>query len=82
MFGLTHSDDDSMKALGLILEAWDEGTESGLPPEMMAYAALFTALTDLVSLFGEDAVARMADGLVGRVQSGEFTLGRRKQKLA
>lgn len=82
MLGLNHSDDDSLKALGIILEAWDEGAESGVAPEIMAYAALFTALTDLVSLFGEDAVAKMADGLVGRVQQGEFTLGRRKHKLA
>ena len=35
-----------------------------------------------MSLFGEDAVAKMADGLVARVQQGEFTLGARKQKLA
>jgi hypothetical protein len=82
MLGLNHSDDDSLKALGLILDAWDEGTESGVAPEMMAYAALFTALTDLVSLYGEDAVAKMADGLVARVQQGEFTLAQRKQKLA
>lgn len=82
MLGLSGSDDDSLRALGLILEAWDEGAESGVAPEKMAYAALFTALTDLVSLFGEDAVAKMADGLVARVQQGEFTLGARKQKLA
>lgn len=82
MLGLNQTDDDSLKALGLILDAWDEGTESGVAPEMMAYAALFTALTDLVSLFGEDAVAKMADGLVSRVQQGEFTLGRQKHHLA
>ena len=31
-------DDSSFKALNLILAAWDEGTECGVPPEQMAYA--------------------------------------------
>ncbi len=65
---------DSFKALSLILEAWDEGTDQGIAPELMAYAALFTALTDLVSAFGEDAVANLARGLDARVRQGEFTI--------
>jgi hypothetical protein len=65
---------DSYKALRLILEAWDEGAEQGIAPELMAYAALFTALTDLVSAFGEDAVAQLASGLDARVRQGEFTM--------
>jgi hypothetical protein len=73
---LTESDDHSFKALGLILAAWDEGTECGVAPEQMAYAALFAALTDLVSIFGEDAVVELARGLERRLQQGEFTLGR------
>ena len=52
-FELGDSDDESIRALSLILAAWDEGTETGVAPELMAYAALFTALTDLVALFGE-----------------------------
>ena len=52
------SGNDSFKALSLILEAWDEGTDQGIAPELMAYAALFTALTDLVAAFGEDAEER------------------------
>ena len=57
-FGQPESDDARMKALNFILEAWEEGTESGIAPEMMAYAALYTALTDLVASFGEDSVYR------------------------
>lgn len=72
-------DDDSFTALNLMLAAWDEGSEMGVPPQMMAYAALFTALTDLVALYGEDAVAMLARGLEGRVEKGEFSLGRRVQ---
>ncbi len=73
---LAESDDHSFKALGLILAAWDEGTDLGVAPEQMAYAALFAALTDLVSLYGEDAVIDLARGLEKRLQQGEFTLGR------
>jgi hypothetical protein len=68
--------DPSFIALSLILEAWDEGTESGIPTEQMAYAALFTALTDLVAQFGEEAVVRLTRGLEQRINSGEFTLKR------
>jgi hypothetical protein len=48
-------------------------------PELIAYAALFTALSDLVAGFGEEAVANLARGLERRVLVGEFTLGRRVQ---
>lgn len=76
--GFVESGDDSLKALGYILEAWEEGTASGVAPELMAYAALYTALTDLVAAFGETEVARLADGLGARVMSGEFTLARNR----
>ncbi len=77
--GLAESDDNSLKALNFILEAWEEGTESGIPPEMMAYAALYTALTDLVANFGEDHVIRMVEGLKPRIERGEFTVYRATQ---
>lgn len=73
------ADDSTLRALSLILDAWDEGTEAGVPTEQMAYAALFTALTDLVSQFGEDAVVRLARGLEDRINVGEFTLHRTRQ---
>lgn len=71
---LATNDDDTLKALGLILEAWEEGAENGVAPELMAYAALYAALTDLVASFGEQTVAEMALGLAKRVNAGEFTL--------
>ncbi len=76
---LEANESESFRALNLILEAWDEGTETGVAPELMAYAAIFTALTDLVSIYGEDAVITLARGLVRRVESGEFSLGRTVQ---
>jgi hypothetical protein len=78
-FDCNSSEDLSFRALSLILAAWDEGTESGVAPEQMAYAALFTALTDLVSLYGEDAVKKLAGGLERRIDMGEFTLDRNVQ---
>ena len=41
------SADDSLKALNFILEAWEEGTESGIPPELMPLRLSYTALTDM-----------------------------------
>jgi hypothetical protein len=76
---LAASNDESLRAFGLILDAWEEGTDSGVPAEMMAYAALYTALTDLVAAFGEDAVAALTDGLAPRVRRGEFTVAGRRQ---
>ncbi len=66
--------DDSLKALGFILDAWEEGTDSGVAPELLAYAAIYAALTDLVAVFGEESVAKLANGLARRVREGEFTL--------
>ena len=74
--GLADSDDDSLRALHLILQAWEDGAASGLAPEQMAYAALFTALSDLVAAYGEDAVALLATNLGPRIKSGEFSLAR------
>ena len=76
---LAKSSDASLVALGIILDAWDEGADAGVAPELMAYAALFTALTDLVGAFGEDAVGSLLIGLVGRVAKGEFTVARTMQ---
>ena len=77
--GLQDSTDDSLKALQFILEAWEEGTESGIPPEMMAYAALYTALTDLVGSYGENHVSKLVEGLRTRILDGEFTVASRTQ---
>jgi hypothetical protein len=76
---LAEGDDARMKALNYILEAWEEGTGSGIAPELMAYAALYTALTDLVASFGEDSVVMLVNGLAPRGQKGEFTVVRSRQ---
>ena len=72
--GLLGKDDDSLVALGLMLSIWEEGEEAGIAAELMSYAALYTALTDLVTVVGEDAVSDLMQRLSDRVRSGEFTL--------
>ena len=48
----------------------------GIEPEMLANASFFAALSDLVATYGEDAVAKMTEGLSRRIHNGEFTLYR------
>ena len=66
-------------ALRYSLDAWEEALHDGIEPEMLANAALFAALADLISLYGEDAVAKMTGGLSRRIHHGEFTLKRTPQ---
>lgn len=61
-------------ALELLLDAWDEALAEGVEPEMLATTAIFAALTDMVDLYGEEAVAKMAAGLPERIRAGEFSL--------
>jgi len=70
------ADERKQAALRYIMEAWDEAVFDGIEPELLANAAFFAAISDLVSNYGEDAVARMTDGLARRIQNGEFTLYR------
>jgi hypothetical protein len=77
--GLADSEDESLRALDFMMAAWEEGTDSGLQPDMLAYAAIYTALTDLVAGYGEDHVVRLVEGLKPRVLKGEFTIYRNKQ---
>ncbi len=66
-------------ALRYILDAWEEALHDGIEPEMLANAALFAALADLIGVYGEDAVAKMTSGLSRRIHHGEFTLRRTSQ---
>ena len=67
-------DAQKARALELLLDAWDTGLAEGIEPEVLATAAIFAALTDMVDLHGEDAVATMAEELPQRIREGEFTL--------
>lgn len=64
---------NSIAALEFILEAWESGVEEGHDPDMLANAALFTALSGLVATYGEAAVVDLVRGLPRRITSGEFS---------
>ena len=63
-------------ALAYLTEAWDEAIAEGIEPDILAHAALFAALSDLIDTYGEDAVADLAVSLPDRIRRGEFTLQR------
>ena len=65
-------------ALRYILDSW-EALHDGIEQEMLANAALFAALADLIGVYGEDAVEKMTNGLSRRIHHGEFTLRRVSQ---
>jgi hypothetical protein len=68
--------EDSLRALEFILKAWEGGTDDDIAPELIAYAAMFTALIELVVAFGEEHVASLAETLARRIRNGEFTVPR------
>ncbi|MEM8797226.1 MAG: hypothetical protein AAGE61_16810 [Pseudomonadota bacterium] len=66
-------------ALDLIIDTWYAGLDQGIDSEILAHAALFAALSDLVEIYGEDAVANLAARLPQRIHDGEFTVYRNIQ---
>jgi hypothetical protein len=63
-------------ALTYLTEAWEEALAEGVDSEILAHAALFAALSDLISTYGEEAVAGLAERLPERIRAGEFTVER------
>lgn len=66
-------------AAEIVSRAWAQAEEKGLEPEILSSAALFSAVTTLVEIYGEQAVAALTDGLADRIKSGEFSLGGLRQ---
>ncbi len=64
-------------ALAYIGEAWDQAMDDGIDPEIVAHAALFTAMCDLIATYGEEAVAELAETLPERIRNLEFTVTER-----
>ena len=61
-------------ALSYVTEAFAEAELDGLDADCMAQAALFAAFTELVTTYGEDAVAEYAATLADKIRSGAFTM--------
>lgn len=66
-------------ALSYLNEAWAEARHEGVDGDCLAQASLFAAFAELVSTYGEDAVAKFVEGLPGRVRNGEFSIMMAKQ---
>ena len=66
-------------ALGYLNEAWAEARHDGIDGDCLAQASMFAALAELVTTYGEDAVAKFAEGLPSRVRNGEFSVTLAKQ---
>ena len=66
-------------ALTYLNEAWAEARHDGVDGDCLAQASLFAALAELVGTYGEDAVAKFAEGLPTRVRNGEFSIALAKQ---
>jgi hypothetical protein len=66
-------------ALSYLSEAWAEARHEGVDGDCLAQASLFTALAELVSTYGEEAVGKFVEGLSARVRNGEFSLALAKQ---
>lgn len=62
------------EALDHLTDAWHDALAAGVEPDIIAHAALFAALADLVTAYGEVEVAQFAAGLAERIGSGEFTV--------
>jgi hypothetical protein len=64
-------------ALAYLSEAWDGAIAEGVDSEILAHAALFTALCDLIATYGEEPVAELARTLPKRIRELEFTVDER-----
>jgi hypothetical protein len=75
-FGCGSEPDREQKqvALHLVLEAWIEARQHGVDGDCMAQICLFTAFSELVSTYGEDAAAHYAARLPERIANGEFSI--------
>jgi hypothetical protein len=61
-------------ALGYLQEAWTEANHEGIEGDCLAQTALFLALAELTSTYGEEAAARYSESLAPRIRNGEFSV--------
>jgi hypothetical protein len=61
-------------ALGYLQGAWAEAQHEGIDGDCLAQTALFLALAELISTYGEEATARYAEKFARRILNGEFSI--------
>lgn len=76
---IEHDREERQLALEYLAEAWNEAEDDGVESSALAHASLFAALTTLVDVYGEEAVAKLIGALPDRIRSGEYNLERSLQ---
>ena len=71
--------EEKQLALRYRLEAWEEAAYEGVDRDCLATAAIFAALSELITTYGEEPVAVMCERLPERVRGGEFTIAKSRQ---
>lgn len=71
---VAESEGERRAALAYLSEAWEEARLEGIDGDCLAQVALFTAMHELISTYGEEATARFAEGLGDRIRRGEFSV--------
>lgn len=71
--------EEKQLALQFLRDAWEEAAYEGVDRDCIATAAIFAALSELITTYGEEAVAVMCQRLPERVRAGEFSLGCTRQ---
>ena len=66
-------------ALSYLNEAWAEARHDGVDGDCLAQASMFAALAELVTTYGEDAVAKFVEGFPKRIRAGEFSIIQSRQ---
>jgi hypothetical protein len=61
-------------ALGYLHDAWTEASHDGIEGDCLAQTALFLALSELISTYGEEATAQYAENFAPRIRNGEFSV--------
>lgn len=67
------------RALAYLQDAWTEACHDGIEGDCLAQTALFLALAELISTYGEEATARFAENFGARIRNGEFSVDRSRQ---
>lgn len=66
-------------AYEMVADAMAEAEAEGIDRDIVAQAALFAVVSDLVATWGEVEVADFVERMVDRVLAGEFTINRQLQ---
>lgn len=67
-------DEQKRRALAYLQDAWTEASHEGIEGDCLAQTALFLALAELISTYGEEAAARFAENFSTRIRNGEFSV--------